>query len=338
MDKKTQILLTGASGTVGSEVLKQLYQQRNLFDITVFDVKTKACARAFSPYKNGIKIVYGDLARAQDIRKVCAEKDYVIHLAAIIPPLADKKPTLAHNVNVVGTENLVRNLEQLSPNAFLIYSSSVSVYGDRVDHPFISVEDPLNPSPGDEYAITKIKAEQIIRNSRLHWSIFRLNAVMGKHKLTELMFHMPLSTSLEIVTPQDTARAFILAMEQKPLIMQKIFNLGGGEHCRTTYQNFLTQSFQIFGLGTFYFPQKAFAEKNFHCGYYRDGDLLNDILHYRKDTLETYFSNVKKSISVVEKWGTSLFSAIIKRILLIKSEPYKAFIHQDQKSISQFFK
>lgn len=40
MKNRKKILLTGASGTVGKEVLKQLYELREKFEITVFDVKT----------------------------------------------------------------------------------------------------------------------------------------------------------------------------------------------------------------------------------------------------------------------------------------------------------
>ncbi|MDQ7917978.1 hypothetical protein RBU60_10355 [Mesonia sp. MT50] len=43
----------------------------------------------------------------------------VIHLAAIIPLLADDSPKLAQKVNTEGTRNLVQLLEQQSPHCFL---------------------------------------------------------------------------------------------------------------------------------------------------------------------------------------------------------------------------
>ncbi|RLD75279.1 MAG: NAD(P)-dependent oxidoreductase, partial [Bacteroidetes bacterium] len=264
-------------------------------------------------------------------------KDFIIHLAAIIPPLADDEPELSYRVNTTGTQNLIRNLEELSPDCFFLYSSSISVYGDRLKTPLIEVEDSLSPSEGDEYAKTKIKAEQIIRNSKLDWSIFRLAAIMVNHKVSKLMFHQPLATSFEIATPEDTARAFVNAIGNKQLVSKKTFNLGGGKNCRTTYKDFLSRSFSISGLGKLNFPKNTFAEKNFHCGFYHDGDDLENILRFGNDTLESYFEKEKLKISLWKKTLTSIFKNQIKNHLLKQSEPYNAFISNNNKMIKHFF-
>ena len=337
MNNKTRILLTGASGTVGYEVLKQLCKQHDKFEITVFGTQSKRSLKNLSPYKDQIEIVYGDLSKSDDVKKACSNIDFVIHLAAIIPPLADEKPELAFKVNTTGTENLVRNLELLSPKAFFLYSSSVSVYGDRLKTPMINVGDPLLPSEGDEYALTKIEAEDIVRNSKLDWSIFRLTAIMGNHEVSKLMFHMPLETSMEIATPRDTARACVLAVNNQAQISKKVFNLAGGESCRTTYQEFLTRSFEIFGLGKPDFPDKTFAEKNFHCGFYEDGDELENILHFRRDSLEDYFKMEKEKVPAWKKGMTYIVNKPVKWYLLKISEPYKAFNTNDTKMIQRYF-
>jgi cholest-5-ene-3beta,7alpha-diol 3beta-dehydrogenase len=337
MNNRPHILLTGAAGAVGLELLKQLYAEREKLELTVFELKSLRNRKKLSKFKRGIDIVYGDITNFSDIGKACRDKDFVIHLCAIIPPLADKDPELAYKVNVTGTENLIKNLELHSPGSFLLYSSSISVYGDRQKDPIISEGDPLLPSEGDEYAKTKIRAEQLIRNSRLDWSIFRLTAIMGKHKVSELMFHMPLSTKLEIGTPEDTGRAFIRALDNRDRISKKIFNLGGGEACRTSYKDFLVRSFAILGLGKLSFPDKAFADKNFHCGFYGDGDELENILHFRKAGLESYYSKLENSTNSMNRLLTVLLRGVIKRILLKQSGPYRAFIKNDKIMKAHFF-
>ncbi|MDT0294913.1 NAD-dependent epimerase/dehydratase family protein [Mesonia ostreae] len=336
MSDKITVLLTGASGTVGLECLKQLVKIPTL-EITVFDKKTKASVKKLSPFREQVELVYGDITNLKQLQKVASNKDVVIHLAAIIPPLADDAPKLAQNVNTEGTRNLVQLLEKQSPQCFFIYSSSISVYGDRLKNPYIKVGDPLTPSPGDEYALTKIASEEILQNSKLDWTIFRLAAIMGGHKMSKLMFHQPLDTSLEIATPSDTARAFVNAIQKQKQLSKRIFNLGGGETCRIPYKDFLIRSFKIYGLGEFTFPDKAFAEKNFHCGYYEDGDDLEEILHFRQDSLDDFFQNEKENFSSFKRLGASLFQKPIKWYLLQQSEPLKALKNDDKKLKEQFF-
>lgn len=337
METKKNILLTGACGTIGYEILKQLYQKTDTFNITVFDIKNNKSERKLKKFKDKINIVYGDICETKKLQKICTKKDIVIHLAAIIPPLADENPELAYKVNTIGTKQLINNLEQHSPNAFFLYSSSISVYGDRLKTPLITVNDPLIPSKGDEYAKTKIHSEKIIQNSKLDWSIFRLGAIMGGHKMSKLMFHQPLKTSLEIATPKDTARAFVNAIDKQNQLSKNIYNLGGGKNCQTNYEDFLSRSFKIYGLGKLNFNKKAFAEKNFHCGFYADGNILNDILNFRQDSLDTYFENEKRKVSLFKKFITSIFKSPIKKILQRQSEPLIALKNNNRQLINHFF-
>jgi dTDP-4-dehydrorhamnose reductase len=316
-----RILLTGGSGTVGKEVLRQLLETPDSFEITAFDIKTAASRSFYRKFRKRVKVVYGNISDKTDVSEVCKEKDVVIHLAAIIPPLADRLPKLAKDVNVKGTKNLIECIEEFSPEAFFIYSSSISIYGDRNANPFIKTADPYKPSDRDEYARTKIKAEELIRNSKLKWTIFRLTAIMGvdNHKPSGIMFHMPLDSHLEAE------------------LKGNIYNLSGGEKCRIDYIEFLTRSFELFGLGKPDFADNSFARKNFHCGYYEDGDILNDILGFRRETIEDYFLNVKKSISPFRKISTGILRKIIIGNLQRKSEPLAAVRLNNRKDIEHFF-
>ncbi|SEQ79264.1 NAD-dependent epimerase/dehydratase family protein [Epilithonimonas lactis] len=333
---KKRILLTGASGTVGFETLKHLMKDPT-YEITVFDVKTSKSVKKLAPLRERVEIVYGDVSIATDLEKVSQNKDVAIHLAAIIPPLADINPELAYRVNVQGTENFIHALEKNSPKCHLLFSSSISVYGDRVKNPKISVHDALKPSPGDQYGETKILCEKAIQDSKLSWTIFRLAAIMGNHKISKLMFHMPLDTPMEICTPQDTGRAFANAIAFEGQLRNRIFNLGGGEACVISYRSFLMRMFDAFGLGDADFPEKAFAEKNFHCGIMSDGDELESIIHFRRQNLEDHFELVKKAVHPLQKKMTILFRTPIKRWLLAQSEPYKAYRTGNVDEIEYFF-
>jgi len=333
---RKKILLTGASGTVGIETLQHLVQHTD-YEITVFDLKTQNSVKKLAPFRSRVEIIYGDISNREEVLKAAQNKDVAIHLAAVIPPLADINPEMAYSVNVRGTENLIYALEQNSPDCYLIFSSSISVYGDRMKNPQISIDDILQPSPGDQYGETKVLCESLIAKSKLSWSIFRLAAIMGNHKISKLMFHMPLDTPMEICTPKDTGSAFAKAIENQKKLEKQIFNLGGGEDCVITYGSFLDKMFAEFGLGKADFPQKAFAEKNFHCGILKDGEDLDNILGFRQQNLNDYFEMVRQKIHPLQKKITFIFKSIIKKWLLSQSEPYQAFKKGNAKKMNHFF-
>ena len=330
------ILLTGASGTVGLEIVRQLAANKNVV-LTVFDRKTPYSLKVLSPYKKRINIIYGDISNPNDLKKIPFNLHAVIHLAAIIPPFADERPDLAYRVNVDGTYKLIKQLELYSPNAFFMYSSSIAVYGDRIFKPNIRVTDALIPSEGDEFAYTKIEAEELIQQSQLDWSIFRLTTIMKSHNLSKSMFHIPLETIMEICSPEDAALAFINAIEKREVLTGKIYNLGGGERNRIVYKDLLEKTFRLFGLGELDFPKNTFAERNYASGIYVDGDELEEILHFRKDNLDSYFYKVNRSIPAVVKFFGAIFKNIIKRNLLRQSEPYQAFKQKNMLMLKHFF-
>lgn len=336
---KKNILLTGAGGSVGKEALTLLLENAHLYNIRVFDLDTPGNRKFFTGFGENIEVFYGDITRKEDLRKPVTGTDAVIHLASVIPPLANEKTHLVDRVNIGGTKNLVESMEEHAPDSFLLFASSVAVYGDRLHNPYIRVGDPLIPSEGDYYAKGKIAMEEIIMSSRLKWSIFRLAAIMGSnnHKLSGIMFLMSLEQLMEIATPKDTARAFVNALKHLDELSGKVFNLGGGKDCVTSYGDFLSKNFEIFGLGKLNFPDHTFATKNFHCGVYADGDELEKTVHFRNDSLNDYYQMVRQDTPVCRRWITRLFSPIIKKYLLSKSAPYRAWKNKDSSRITRYF-
>jgi nucleoside-diphosphate-sugar epimerase len=335
---KRRVVVTGGAGAIGREVLKELHQHKNWYEVTVVDRNTPEVLRRLKPFRKDFRFVLGNVYDPALIEKAVTGADVVIHLAAVIPPLADHRPELAEKVNTGGTRILVKTLEEKAPGAFLLYTSSVSVYGDRVYNPWITVDDPLLPSEGDFYAETKIRAEKIVRTSRLKWSIFRLSAIMDPvSKLDPLFFHMPLNTSLEIATTRDAGFALVEAMYHIDKIKGKTFNLSGGSECRTTYRNFLDSAFKAKGLKHLDLPEEAFAQKNFHCGYFMDSDQLDEILHFQRDTLDTYFEMMQKQENWWNRRVFKIFHKQIKGLLVKRSEPLKALKSGKRSKIHHFY-
>ena len=332
------VLLTGASGGIGFEVFQQLLNTEKC-NLAIFIRNSRKNKKRFKSYVEQVKIIYGDLSNEESLKQICEPYDTVIHLAAIIPPIAYKSELKTNEVNFLGTQLLIRHLENYCPKAFFMFSSSVAIYGDRLKNPEIRVSDPLHNDDEDFYVQSKIKAEKAVRNSRLDWTIFRLTAILGvnNHKITGLMFHMPLDTPMEITTPTDAARAFVNGLERKKMLSKKIFNLGGGKSFRTTYRELLAENFKINGLGKLNFPEKTFAEKNFHCGYMMDSDDLENILQYRRHTLSDYYRLNREAVPIVRKYLTIPFRGLIKFFLRQMSEPLRASKSNIIKECERFF-
>lgn len=335
---KKRILITGAAGAVGLETLKELQRRKGQYEIIAFGKDKWEHRKILNNCCGKFKVILGDIRDKTITDKLAENIDFVIHLAAVIPPLADENPQLAKEVNLGGTINLINSLEEKSPNAFFLFSSSVAVYGDRLDSPMIKVSDKLQNSVGDEYANTKIKSELHIKNSKLNWSIFRLTAIMHpKQKFDPLMFHMPLETKMEICTTRDTAYALVQAIENKDLLNKKIFNLSGGKNCRVIYHEFLGTSFKNSGLGEKPFPENSFAKANFHCGFYGDSEDLNKILKFQRDTLDDYYELFKNEIGPIKIFLAKIFRPFVISYFLKKSEPLIAIKSGNKDLINRFF-
>jgi len=312
------VLLTGASGAVGYEAFKCLFLRKEEYRIRILSIDKKFERNLFKPYRDQMKVIWGDIRNS--------------------PPVADQQPEKARAVNVIGTKNLVdASLEQHNPPK-IIFTSSISVYGDRVHKPYISIGDPLNPSEGDEYAQMKIDAEKYIKGSGINYSIFRLCGILANRlRVQPLMFHIPLDTALEWCHPSDAGYALVEAVDNI-LINNRTFNLGGGERCRISARNFIKEIFPIWGLDSDLLPESAFALKNFHSGYYKDGDELNQILKFRRHSLQDYIQSLRKKVLPIQRYLIkSIPKPIIRNWLLSMSEPLKAIRENNEILIRRFY-
>lgn len=339
MSRPKKILITGATGNIGFELLKQLKASNQLGGISILARDSKKNRKKLKPFFDQTTVFWGDLMDPQSLIPACTDQELVIHMAGIIPPAFHDNDARSLKINVEGTRNVVEVMEKHAPNAFLIFSSSVAVYGDRLDSPEIRVGDELDRTMHDQYGIGKIQCEEIIQKSSLNWSILRLSAIMGfgNHKVSGIIFTVPLETPMEFCTVRDTARAFLHAPNHIEALSNRVFNLGGGENCRISYQDFMQRAFNSFGMGKLNFPEHSFATCNFHCGDYVDGDDLEKILSFQSDDVESYFKEFRADVSPIQRFFTRPFAGIVKWYLRTLSEPYKAFKSGDEEKMKRFF-
>jgi len=312
-----RVLLTGAFGNVGLSTLDELVRKGH--DVRALDLDTPANRRAARPYRGKIDVVWGDLRDREVLARAVADCQTVLHVAAIIPPLADREPELARSVNVEGTSNLIKVMEAQPQSPRLVYASSVAVYGNRLDTPMIRPGDPPDPNPEDGYAKQKLACEGLIQGSELTWSVFRLTYIPSTTnlKMDPIMFEMPLATSIEICHTRDVGLAFANAAEAD-FVWGKIMHIAGGPACRTTYGQHVDEMMEIFGLGRGLLPPEAFATDGYHCGFMTTDD--TKALGYQRHTLEDYYREVRRQVA----WHRPLLRLVrpLARGYLLRRSPY----------------
>ena len=328
---KKKILLTGASGTIGKEVFRELLNRTNEYEITLFLRGSKKNRKLFSRYLDNIRIIWGSLQNPKEVQVAVNKQDVVIHMAAALPDVAFKSPELLVSTNVDGTRNVIKTMESQTTLPKLIYTSSVTVYGDRRENPIIKLSDPINIDTEDLYASTKIKAEKLIKESKLEYSIFRVSYVLATNiiRFRSVMFYIALDTSVEIIHAKDVGLALVNAIESNE-VWNNTFNLGGGKQCQILYKDNIDDMFEIMGFGRDFLPDEAFSQLHSHCGFFDDEEMsyLNSILKFQNHTLEDFYKEVKKWIGI-KRYLVPLVKPILRRHLLRKSEFY-----QNQKKIS----
>lgn len=152
-----KVLITGASGFVGSALL----QRMGSTPLEPICLVRKVAQRTDT--SSGIPWLEYDLTSSSEgLAGQIQGLDAVVHLAArahvIDEKLSDPLPEF-RKVNVEGTLNLARQAAEAGAKRF-VFISSIGVHGNQSSRPF-TVRDALNPV--EPYAVSKLEAEQGLR-------------------------------------------------------------------------------------------------------------------------------------------------------------------------------
>ena len=88
------MFISGASGNMGREGLRQLLERRDRFRVVALVLPTTRDRRILSAYRGDpdLTVVWGDLTNYEDVVQGVTGADYVLHVGGMVSPQADRDP------------------------------------------------------------------------------------------------------------------------------------------------------------------------------------------------------------------------------------------------------
>lgn len=321
---KEKVLLLGASGSMGYVAFKELWSRtdtdgRRKYDIVILLRPSRKNKELFKPYERecdidslprsgvvegkGLKIVWGDATKYEDMLEAVRTVDWILSPMAFIAPAADHDPEMSEAVNTRAIQYIIKAIYEVGgkDHIKLVYVGSVAETGDRLQSIHLGrVGDPLKPSVFDFYATCKIRGERAVIESGLkYWVSLRQTYIaipdaMGL--MDPIMFHQPIDTCIELNTNADAGRGLIncLDVPETSDFWRRVYNMGGGPNCRIVFIEYIEQMMRILGMGDYrkIMERRWFALRNFHCHYFEDSWILNEYIHNWRETLEDHYRQV----------------------------------------------
>ena len=214
MSELPQIAVTGATGFVGREVVKQARAEGYPVRAIVRDPKP---AERWAE-QNGVELFHGNVIYAPSLEGAFAGVKCVIHLVGIIHA---RKENTFERVHTEATRNVLEAAKKAGVMRYL----HMSALGTRTDG-------------RSRYHQTKWAAEELVRKSGLAWTIFRPSLIYGPgdisiNVLSKIVRRLPFvpvlghgHSKIQPVSVENVAKCFVAAIRHDDAV-GKTYDLCG---------------------------------------------------------------------------------------------------------------
>ena len=235
-------MITGGAGSVGRQLAGMFLAEGRpvrIFDLPFMD---------FSGLEDepNVEIVKGDITDKESVYEALRNVGGILHLAALLPPASERDRDKTFAVNVEGTRNIVEALKSHGSKATLVFTSSISTYGDtsKESDP-IKITQPQTAI--DIYAESKIAGEKVLIGSGVNFVILRI-ASIAVPAFLEPPEPWPFTSDqrVEMVHRDDVADAIKSSVGTAEAV-GNVFNIAGGSTWRLAGKDYVEDFFDFMG-------------------------------------------------------------------------------------------
>jgi len=230
-----RVLVTGASGLVGRQVVARLAGADDVAAVVAVDLRPPPAGERLPD----VTYAEGDVRDAA-LAKTLEEHavDGVVHLAAVVTPGPGSSRQREYEIDVLGTRNVLDACLRAGVRQ-LVYTSSGAAYGYHADNPVpLRESDPLRGNEAFAYAWHKRLAEEALAEARaahpeLGQLVFRVGTILGRTVASPItaFFEQPLivgvagaETPFVLVWDEDVADCIVKGLRER---RTGVFNLAG---------------------------------------------------------------------------------------------------------------
>lgn len=255
---KEKVLVTGASGFIGTNLVRRLLHDG--YEVHAF-VRDDQAGWRLADIKDKLTFHSVDIGEQDTVKTAVntIQPEYVFHLATFGGYPAQQDLNAMIKTNISGTLNLLCALESASTLKKVVVAGSSSEYGIKSER--MCETDLLEPAT--PYGVTKsaqtLFTQYFARQKKIHAVVLRLLSVFGPYEeasrlVTDTMRALIKKTPLKLSSP-DTRRDFVFVDDVVDAFLKaadsqdcdgEIFNIGSGRE--TSIKELVERAMQTSGV------------------------------------------------------------------------------------------